>query len=58
MLIELIILLFVYSAGALIVEEAGGIMKSMDFKDIDDYFQIRRIFAFANEKILTEVPRV
>ncbi|MBE6450411.1 MAG: inositol monophosphatase [Alphaproteobacteria bacterium] len=47
-----------YSAGALIVEEAGGIMKSMDFKDIDDYFQIRRIFAFANEKILTEVPRV
>ena len=47
-----------YSAGVLIVEEAGGIVKSKDFKDIDDYFQIRQIFAFANSGILKDAPRV
>ena len=44
-----------YSAGALIVEEAGGIVKSKDFKDIDDYFQDRPIFAMANERIFKDV---
>lgn len=43
-----------YSAGALIIEEAGGFVKSKNFKDIDDYFQTRQIFAFANEDILKD----
>ena len=45
-----------YSAGALIVEEAGGIMKSGQIEDIDDYFKIRSIFAIASEAILQEIP--
>ena len=47
-----------YSAAALIVEEAGGIVKSKDFKDIDDYFQIRPIFIMANDEIFKNVPRL
>lgn len=47
-----------YSAGVLIAEEAGGIVKSKDFKDIDDYFQIGQIFAMANEQIFKTVPRL
>ena len=47
-----------YSAGVLIAEEAGGIVKSKDFKDIDDYFQIRQIFAMANDGIFKDIPRV
>lgn len=45
-----------YSAGALIVEEAGGIMKSGQLEDIDDYFKIRPIFAIASEAILQDIP--
>ena len=45
-----------YSAGVLIVEEAGGIIKSKNFKDIDDYFQKRQIFGMANQKIADDVP--
>lgn len=47
-----------YSAGVLIAEEAGAIVKSNDFKDIDDYFQIRQIFVMANKNILKDVPRL
>lgn len=47
-----------YAAAALITEEAGGIVKSTDFKDIDDYFQARPIFAAANEKIFQEVQKL
>ena len=47
-----------YSAGVLIAMEAGGIVKSKDFKDIDDYFQVRQIFAMGNNDIFKEVPSV
>ena len=45
-----------YSAGTLIVEEAGGIMKSTQLEDIDDYFKVRPIFAFANKPIFEKIP--
>ena len=47
-----------YSAAVLIAEEAGAIVKSKDFQDIDDYFQIRQIFVMANEIIFKAVPRL
>ena len=47
-----------YSAAVLIAQEAGGIVKSKNFEDIDDYFQIRQIFVAAGEKILNEIPRL
>ncbi|MBR3511016.1 MAG: inositol monophosphatase [Alphaproteobacteria bacterium] len=47
-----------YSAAVLIVEEAGGIVKTEDFKDIDDYFQTRKIFAMANNDILQDVLKI
>ncbi len=47
-----------YSAGVLIVEEAGGFVKSKGFNDIEDYFQIRQIFAFANDDIFKDAPKI
>ena len=47
-----------YSAGVLIAKEAGAIVKSKDFEDIDDYFQIRPIFVMANESIFKDVPKL
>ena len=47
-----------YSAAVLIAEEAGAIVKTKDFKDIDDYFQIRQIFVMANEGIMHDAPLV
>lgn len=47
-----------YCAGVLIAEEAGGVIKSDDFQDIDNYFQQRPVFAFANNEILSEVPQL
>ncbi len=47
-----------YSAAVLIAEEAGAIVKTKGFKNIDDYFQIRQIFVMANENIFKEVPPV
>ena len=44
-----------FAAGALIVEEAGGIIKGKDFENIKDYFQTGPIFACANQKIFEEV---
>lgn len=47
-----------YSAAVLIAKEAGAIVKSKDFKDIDDYFQIRQIFVMANDDIFKDVPKL
>lgn len=47
-----------YSAGVLIAKEAGAIIKSNNFEDIDDYFSIRQIFVMANEQIFNDVPRL
>ena len=41
-----------------VVRECGAIVKSDNFEDIDDYFQIRQIFVMANNEILREVPRL
>lgn len=40
-----------YAAGALILEEAGGIICDENNKPIADYFQSSSVFAFANERI-------
>ena len=34
------------------------IVKSKNFEDIDDYFQIRPIFVMANEGIFKDVPHL
>ncbi len=46
-----------YSAAVLIVQEAGGIVKSKNFEDINDFFAIRQIFAFGNQQILNDAPK-
>ncbi len=47
-----------YSAGVLIVQEAGGLVKSHNFEDISDFFSPRSIFAIGNSKILKEIPKL
>ena len=40
-----------FAAGALIVEEAGGLIKNYDGSPLTDYFAVQSIFALANPKI-------
>ncbi len=47
-----------YCAASLIALEAGAVMKSENFEDIDDYFKAQKIYAIANEKILSEVSKL
>ncbi len=47
-----------FAAGVLIVQEAGGIIKSKNFQDIDDYFQAQSVFAFGNEKIFEDAKKI
>lgn len=47
-----------YSAGVLIIEEAGGIVKSNGFENISDFFSARQIFAMGNAEIQKDIPKL